>query len=68
MTVANYDPPTRHWDDDFDKRLASTFEYLREGLETLAVEVRVLRERDAARDEKLRQAVADAKFYARGGQ
>ena len=62
--MAQFDPPQRHWDDDFDRRLASTFEWLREQVEELRAEVRVLTERDSARDDKLRQAVADAKYWA----
>ena len=64
--MAQFDPPQRHWDDDFDRRLASTFQWLRDQVEALTEQVRVLEERDRARDEKLQQAVADVKFY--GGQ
>lgn len=66
--MAQFDPPQRHWDADFDRRLASTFEWLREQVEGLRDEVRVLTERDSARDEKLRQAVADARYWAERAQ
>lgn len=63
--MANFDPPQRHWDDDFDRRLASSFQFLKDAIDTLEAQVATLQAKDRSRDEQLAQAVADAKFWAR---
>lgn len=66
--MAQFDPPDSHWAADFDARLASTFHWLKERVESLEAEVSALRARDAERDSLLAQAVADAKHYMRGNR
>lgn len=62
--MAQFDPPQRHWDDDFDRRLASTFQWLKDEVESLSAQVAALQAKDRLRDSELAQAVADAKFYS----
>lgn len=62
--MATFNPPDSHWAADFDERLAGTFAWLKERVESLQERV-VLLEREARQNEnRLVQAVADAKFWA----
>lgn len=63
-TVASFDPPTNHWDADFDARLVSTLTWLKERVESDEQRFKqLIVEAEKARDEA-RQYLADAKFYA----
>ena len=64
--MAQFNPPDSHWAADFDQRLMASFHHLMDRVVALESEVRDLRQKDAARDASLAQAVADIKYYAKG--
>ncbi|HET6917281.1 MAG TPA: hypothetical protein VFH56_14400 [Acidimicrobiales bacterium] len=62
--MATFDPPRNHWDENFGARLTGSLEWLREQVEATQKRVTGLERELRAKDEELRAAVSDAKFWA----
>lgn len=65
--MAEFNPPDSHWAGDFDARLLGTFHHLKERLDRLEAELRVLRSEERGRNEQAAQAIRDMKHRAEKG-
>ena len=64
--MADFDPPDSHWAANFDGRLLSSFQYLKDELVKANARIAHLEHRIAEQDQIIADGIADAKTYARG--